>query len=237
MKVAILCPGKSLKDTLPKRWVWSGKPRYDRVVAVTDAIFADAPIDVWCFQEGPKHTWSHRYKRWGHRVLELKPTLWVYKGLQDPWRYKWHLPKEMKILDRSVIDLSRELPWGGAEWRNKEDQLWKNWMRATIFHAVLATMVEGATEIEMFGCDNKGHCNYDPRDASELENRRTHEHWNTRWEKEKEIWKRITPVASENGVTIRQVSGTSLPVGPASEMQTRSRSFFTDNKQRKLSQS
>lgn len=45
MRVAILCPGKTLSES----WPAVGKQRkYDEIVAVTTAIEADADFTVWC---------------------------------------------------------------------------------------------------------------------------------------------------------------------------------------------
>jgi hypothetical protein len=45
MRVAILCPGKSLHETWPAR---SNRRRYQEIIAVTTAIDADAEFTIWC---------------------------------------------------------------------------------------------------------------------------------------------------------------------------------------------
>ena len=184
MKLAILRPGKSLRATLPESW------DYDRVVAVTDAIFADAPIDTWCFYENPKRKADWRYKRWSDRVFELMPILWVYTNLKPYWIKLWGYPEE-KVIGRDIQ----------FSWDDKSVDT--SWVCFSVFHAVLAAMLEGAKTIDVFGCDNEGYCNYDPRDGSEISNMRKKITWDRRWEKEKRVWDEVIPHAADKGVSIK----------------------------------
>jgi len=217
MKAAILCPGKSLAETMPKRWVWAKKPRYDLVVGVTDAIFANAPFDVWSNREGPAHKHQWRYLHWGQRVLFLDVSIWVNTGVRERWHYLWGISWD-NLIGGNFDEMSSDLGWEEKAWRAMRVNYKKYLYGSSFFCALLGAAHKGATEIDVYGADMQGYTNYDPRDGQlvipegSLVNP---DRWVQRWKAEEKLWDQFKTQFGKNGISMRRISGTSSQVARA----------------------
>lgn len=231
MKAAILCPGPSLRDTIPKNWVWKKKPRFDKVVAVTDAIFADAPIDAWAYQEGPQHKHQGRYQRYGARVMEIEPEMWVIRGSGENWINKWTLPKEWVKDDLYVSDMVDAFPWKAEAWLvgkrkrrgkigvHKPNEVIREYGCTSAFYAIARCIHMGCTGIHIYGCDMEGQANFSPKDGSPWCPKRGPKWWNERWSYERPMMKDVISEARKNGVEIvRHTKKISVPEAPEAKV-------------------
>lgn len=179
----ILCPGFSL-DTHDLTGLEGP------VVAVTEALFKDAPITHWCHPEGPLHWFQERCRSYGPRIIELGGVeLWCGKGHRikfDRWRVvgrdsfftqvPWRAIKD----DLTLLDLARLLALALPHHWTRDA-----FARGPTFVSVLRAMVAGAREIDLYGCDMEGRANWVA--GSPRANRRSDEWWMLRWKRERRL--------------------------------------------------
>lgn len=188
MRYAILCPGRSLKDT------YKGGD-YDCVVAITAAIFLDTKIDIWCVAENPAHKHQPRYQLFSERFFELKPVIWTLKGIKERWHHLWDVPEDHPIVARNVDEMVTAL-----RWPKKEKVVKDPYMKLSFFHAIWCSLLAGATELDIHGHDMLGVANYDGRTGEALDNKKPKAIWEQRWQREKVLWKEVSRLLTKNGV-------------------------------------
>lgn len=183
---AILCPGPSLKKTIPKEW------RYGRVVAVTDAIFADAPITHWCHTENPKLKQRLAYTE---RILELQPIIWGRDEFAKRWRVMMHLQDyEHFELEHHYKTTVKRLPY-----TTEIDP----WSHGPTFHALARCIADGFTHIDLYGSDWRGENNYHPVTGGVLG--RCSKDPGNRWRGELALFARVQKEAHSHGVEVQRV--------------------------------
>ena len=197
MKAAILAPGPTLKDTLPKDW-----DDFDKVVAVTDGIHADAPIDAWSFQEGPGHKSQHRWKRYGERVFKVEPEVWCVKGSADRWIHHWGIPVPWVCDEYSVPDLLERFDYYPKRWYSQKRKGIRPYAGSSTFYSIARLIMLAFKEIHLYGVDMDGPGNFDPRDGKIDVSRRIKTWWEERWLWERGLLQRVTKEAGLNGVEI-----------------------------------
>jgi hypothetical protein len=233
---AILCPGKSLKDTLPRNihsfWTRQkgGNRMYGRVIAVTDGLFADAPITTFCFVEGPNHPHQPRYVHYYPRLKELAnrgtmKELWAGPNLLERWN-RWKL-KEIGV---SITSEDWDVEKDGPYWKHLLSQFPfkpEAWLDRkggflpgcgnSFFSALALSIIHGATRIDVYGHDREGYKNYDPRTGAgvvfdlppaPIKNiaTRSKEWWEKRWVTEKVLFDRVVEECREWGIEINRVT-------------------------------
>lgn len=196
MKAVILAPGPSLGLTCPKEWL------DEYVVAVTDGIFASAPIRAWSFQEGPNHKTHHRYQLYGERVLQIKPDIWCVKGAKDRWVRHWDLDPSTIRDEYDINDLLEKFPYEAKSWRSTKRKGVRPYAGSSAFYAIARLIAFGFKEIHLYGVDMDGPGNFDPRDGKIAISRRAEQWWNDRWRWEKDLLMRVTKEAGKNGIEI-----------------------------------
>jgi hypothetical protein len=200
MRSAILSPGPSLPITIPKEWAL-----YSEVVAVTDALFADAPFTAWCFQEGPGHPHQARYRRYRERLGEL--PVWCVKGASDRWVNHWKMPPEQVFDEFSILDLLEKLPYKSKKWWSKTRNNVRPFGGSSMFYALARLIASGSKDIHVFGSDFDGYGNIDPRTKKVEVNKRHPDWWNDRWRHERNLLADLVREAGENGVSITHYTG------------------------------
>lgn len=197
LRAAILSPGPSLSKTIPKSWKTFGQ-----IIAVTDAIFADAPFTSWTFQEGPGHPNQNRYKRYCERFTALKIPVWCVKGSADRWTNHWTLDKTLVLDEFSILDLLDQLPYKTKHWRSRRKGGVQPYGGSSMFYSLARAMVNGATDIHVYGSDFDGCGNVDPRTGEIAFNRRVEEWWKDRWEYEKNLLLNLQEETAKHGISI-----------------------------------
>lgn len=181
MKAAVLCPGPSLHA-----WILSGKLPSAFTVAVTDALFAEVPLDAWAFGEEPKARGGYRYKRYARYLPRVK-EIFGAPGHEEMWA-RWEIGTPVICHTR----IEETVPWRGGKGR---------WPVASTFRALSVLLARGYEEISLFGCDMQGEGNYDPRTGEPLEGTGGEK---GRWESERSILERLQKEAGEHGIRIER---------------------------------
>lgn len=194
----ILCPGYSLST-------WELRDLEPPVVAITEAIFADAPVTHWCHPEGPLHWFQERCRSYGPRILELGGVeLWCGKGhrlkytwwrLRDQAGHFTQVPWRLIRDDLTLLDISRSLGLAlPKHWKSDA------FARGPTFVAIFRAMLSGAREIDVYGCDMDGRSNWvegEPR-----YNRRSDEWWMMRWKRERRLMADLEAFAASRAVRL-----------------------------------
>jgi hypothetical protein len=170
---------------MPRRW-----ERFEKVVTVTDAIFAPAPFTHWCSTENPTLDKRFAYR---DRIQETRPVIW---GLEK-WSMRWRV--NMNLRDYRKFDhLSHSMALSMLPWETKI----KDWSHGPTFHALARLIGDGHQEIDLYGSDWRGGHNVHPGSGERLG--RASKDPARRWNGERELFKRIKAEAAENGVQIRR---------------------------------
>jgi hypothetical protein len=209
MRFAILCPGKSLRDT------WKGG-EYRHIIGVTAAIFAEPRCDIWCCAENPAHKHQPRYQVFSKRLFEFMPTIWTVKNVIGRWHKHWEIPKDHPIIGKNITEMMAAVGWPRHE-------SWHDHVRpgSSFFHAVFGALEAGATEIHIYGHDMDGACNYHPVTGEGMENKKPEAIWNQRWQMEKNLWLEVKQSIQERGITLMETGDVSSPLSEvASESQS-----------------
>lgn len=229
MRSALVCPGPSIKAVfMPGSKFRQKQDSYQRVVAVTCALLGDYPFPVFCFQEGPnKPNYISRYL---HALVEKQPVVWGVKGGRDEW---WDAfpdyPRRLIMDEISIADLLERFPWQPKAWlatdpakpplkpgsrcgcadRGRFNGNVHRHVRATcgssMFYALARCIVDGFTEIDIYGSDMEGYWNYSPDDNSRFAWKGAEKWWDQRWEKERAAYEDIRREAAENGIKVEKV--------------------------------
>jgi len=194
---AILCPGPTLRKTIPDDW-----DLFEEVVAVTDGIFADAPITAWSFQEGPGHPHQERYQRYHARLEELALPVWCVKGSRDRWIHKWRIPEERVFDEFSIQELVAGLPYKSKKWWSKARNDVRPFGGSSMFYALARLLLEGSKDIHIYGADMDGCGNFDPRNGKAEPNTRHPDWWRDRWVLERNLLLDLMEEAGPKGVSI-----------------------------------
>lgn len=197
MSSAILCPGPTLTKTVPQEW-----GGFDQIVAVTDAIFLDAPHTAWCFQEGPGHPHQERYRRYHARWEELQVPIWCVKGGGDRWKYNWRIPEDKIVDDADIKDLIRAFPYESRRWWSKSRNGVRPFAGSSMFHALARLIVMGSKDIHIFGADMDGYGNVDPRTGKIEISKRVANWWDDRWNFERNLLADAQREAGLHGISI-----------------------------------
>lgn len=170
MAAAILCPGPSLSRHDPQIF-----DRYDTTIAVNRAIHYYA-ADVWSF--GDIRMWRR------YRPVWRPPLIWTRRDT-------------LADISKAGYDLT------GYQFKLIEDAATPNdnkWQLFTMMASMVYAAEDGATTIEIYGCDwTVDNADFDGHEDDVSD--RTED----RWPREREIYERVVHDLTNQGVTVERI--------------------------------
>jgi hypothetical protein len=197
VRSAILCPGPSLRSTIPSSW-----DLFNQVVAVTDGIFANAPLSAWCYQEGPGHPHQERYRHYAGTLKELLVPVWCVKGSASQWIERWGIQGDLVSDEYDIFDLLNKLPYTSKKWISTARKNVRPFGGSSMFYALARLLAEGSRDIHIYGCDFDGYGNFDPRTGLAEVSPRAKAWWTDRWTLERNLLEDLMEEAGPHGISI-----------------------------------